>query len=802
MFRKIILSVFVIGFVTIVSKSLTYFRASYFQSSMYSSFQRFIHESNLLKTVLSSYQEFNGISDTLNKVEIFSEEGLVELQKTHAAFQNLWMTLNSTREYYTEYEQTVQEKVGNLGQTLAELNASYTRIREASQNIPFDLLYESTEKVFKEKSLQILRLSDQYANCSIQQEILAGEIERTELEKNMTLFEIESLEKLIRSQTSLLRKSFTSLDITEKELIEYFKEIKINIQEINNSELLRVLVSSEKRIKEINEILIKLDSQTGDLGSAQINHFILVLDHSGSMEGEKWNQVKRSVEYFIEANKHHGLHVISIIVFETSAYTHLKAQKFFEYVTPENYAWGGTNYDAAMQAVQSTIPLSKARPIVLFLTDGVPTNSVRTNSILDNIHANHGQRGLMFFGFGVGQFNYGILSELTKRANAGNEYFVNEKGKIQFLHTAHDEKVIHEVFLKISDIVKHSGQDIDEKIRLLRNEKITLIKEALKVIWSLQKTKLSIFERKESLTVIRKLEQKISLLLIENELIQTHIKRLSSRISQLSVISSSKLKILKETYASQKLQCSRIQTDFLKIQKEREALGKVESVGVEADLIERCEKFVDSRQKFINFTEPLINKLYLRKSLVYNSLKSANFSFVREKIFSNANFYLRQVFNKTEDYCQESADCLYKIFMDFFQNQHFESYFSKSELLSVIFTHATNVEFFLADETEEQVILILQEAIESLTQKRTSWSWSFTSFIKWVVKKIFFSNQTFQESMREEMLQKEVQNIREMFYLIKQEVKERYERFTFSIWKSEHEKIIKEFSKNFQEILS
>jgi hypothetical protein len=200
---------------------------------------------------------------------------------------------------------------------------------------------------------------------------------------------------------------------------------------------------------------------------------------------------------------------------------------------------------------------------------------------------------------------------------------------------------------------------------------------------------------------------------------------------------------------------------------------------------------------------PLINKLYLKKSLVGNSLKRASFSFIREKVFSNSNFYFRQAFNKTEDYCQETGDCLHKIFMEFFQTQHFESYFSKSEFLSIIFTHITNVEFFLTDEAEEQLILILQEAVESMNiQKETHWSWSFTSVIKWVVKKVFFSSHTFQESVYEEMLQKEVKNTREVFYLVRQEIRERYEKFIFSEWQFEHEKIVEEFSNNFQEIFS
>jgi len=109
----------------------------------------------------------------------------------------------------------------------------------------------------------------------------------------------------------------------------------------------------------------------------------------------------------------------------------------------------------------------------------------------------------------------------------------------------------------------------------------------------------------------------------------------------------------------------------------------------------------------------------------------------------------------------------------------------------------------LAEEAEEQIILIFQEAIESMSiQKESSWSWSFSSVIKWAVKKIFFSNQTFQETVHEEMIQEEMENIREILNLMRQEVRERYERFVFSEWQFEHEKIVKEFSSNFQEILS
>ncbi len=155
----------------------------------------------------------------------------------------------------------------------------------------------------------------------------------------------------------------------------------------------------------------------------------IVLDRSGSMAGEKMDQVKAAALQIIE-----GLEdgeAFNIIDYSTtvemfaenpvikSDETALKAREYLASLKPN----GGTNiHDALLEALrQDTV--EGLLPIVLFLTDGLPTvgrtSEVSIRELLETGNA-HGRR---VFTFGVGgDVNVPLLDRLADTSRAKSTY--------------------------------------------------------------------------------------------------------------------------------------------------------------------------------------------------------------------------------------------------------------------------------------------------------------------------------------------------------------------------------------------
>ncbi|MCP3918721.1 MAG: VWA domain-containing protein [bacterium] len=154
-----------------------------------------------------------------------------------------------------------------------------------------------------------------------------------------------------------------------------------------------------------------------------------VLDTSGSMAGEKITQARAALRYFLHSLRA-GDH-FNVVTFAT------EAQPFFPGLLPANAdniaaaleragtlrATGGTNIDGALAAsLRADVP-SDLVPIVVFLTDGLPTvQEKHPDVILDHARTWNTAASRLFV-FGVGNdVNTRLLDTLAQQGGGTRSY--------------------------------------------------------------------------------------------------------------------------------------------------------------------------------------------------------------------------------------------------------------------------------------------------------------------------------------------------------------------------------------------
>ena len=154
---------------------------------------------------------------------------------------------------------------------------------------------------------------------------------------------------------------------------------------------------------------------------------ILVLDTSGSMEGEKLEQAKGALTTIL--NRLNAEDRFTIVEFSTGVRTYsTELQPASD--APNAIGWvsglestGGTDIDGALKTAMSLV--QEGRPTyVLFLTDGLPTEGeVEVPAILDNVEA-AAPADIRLFSFGVGDDVDTILLDTLAQQHHGASAYV------------------------------------------------------------------------------------------------------------------------------------------------------------------------------------------------------------------------------------------------------------------------------------------------------------------------------------------------------------------------------------------
>ncbi len=181
-----------------------------------------------------------------------------------------------------------------------------------------------------------------------------------------------------------------------------------------------------------------------------------VLDTSGSMQGKKIIQARKALRFFLQSlsPKDH----FNLIPFSTESRPFAKspvpavpeqiakALKFGE----ELEAQGGTNIEEALRFALSAKVAPNSVPIVVFLTDGLPTiGKVDTKEILNSTKkANQAKARVFVFGVGYDVNTY-LLDQIAANTRGARDY-VKPEENIEVKTSALFEKIAHPVLADLS----------------------------------------------------------------------------------------------------------------------------------------------------------------------------------------------------------------------------------------------------------------------------------------------------------------------------------------------------------------
>mgnify|MGYP005843260401 FL=1 len=185
---------------------------------------------------------------------------------------------------------------------------------------------------------------------------------------------------------------------------------------------------------------------------------IVVLDQSGSMEGEKWDQARAAAAYVLEhLNPEDRFNLIVFStgwsVFADEMQPPRAAQEAIDWIDGLE-AIGGTNInEALLQAMQF---VGERPAVVIFLTDGLPTEGeVDTSAILENVRA-AAPRNARLFTFGVGDDVDTILLDALAQNHHGASAYVRPGERIDeevsSLYAKISAPVLSDIALDFGDV--------------------------------------------------------------------------------------------------------------------------------------------------------------------------------------------------------------------------------------------------------------------------------------------------------------------------------------------------------------
>jgi Ca-activated chloride channel family protein len=212
-------------------------------------------------------------------------------------------------------------------------------------------------------------------------------------------------------------------------------------------------------------------SPCGEADAIQAKDIVIVLDHSGSMSGEKIVQAREAVRFvlnnlngddrfnFIAYNDDVTLCLESLLP-ASSGNIHRAMDRL-----DRTDANGGTNIYQALEAALSQIPAkwhAGDRPAyIIFLTDGLPTVGITSESaILDNTHSVN-RANARIFAFGVGyDVNVRLLDKLANQ-NHGRSAYVKPKESIETKVSALYTRIKNPFMTNVSAVLENFGTHDD-----------------------------------------------------------------------------------------------------------------------------------------------------------------------------------------------------------------------------------------------------------------------------------------------------------------------------------------------------
>ena len=208
---------------------------------------------------------------------------------------------------------------------------------------------------------------------------------------------------------------------------------------------------------------------------------IIVLDQSGSMDGNKWEQAREAAGYVLDnLNPDDRFNVIAFStgwrVYASQLLGADEANNAKDWINGL-FAEGGTDINGALTSAQNMV--GERPTAVLFLTDGLATegDTIETDEILANLEAEK-KPNMRIFTFGVGDDVDTILLDSLVRDYSGTGTYVRPTERIEeevaSLYNKINAPVLTDVELEIDDVVIEM-QYPKQLTDLFAGEQITLV---------------------------------------------------------------------------------------------------------------------------------------------------------------------------------------------------------------------------------------------------------------------------------------------------------------------------------------
>jgi Ca-activated chloride channel homolog len=194
---------------------------------------------------------------------------------------------------------------------------------------------------------------------------------------------------------------------------------------------------------------------------------IFVADTSGSMSGEKMDQLRRALAFCLK-NLNQGDR-FGLITFSTEprmfsdklrAVDPASIDEALKYVA-ELRAAGGTNINEALAQALTLGGEEKERPVnVIFMTDGLPTVGVTdAEAILKSVR-DRNKGALRLFVFGIGRDLNPVLLDRLGEENRGSRDYVDEREDIEVKVSGFYEKIANPILADVK--VSFEGLAVEE----------------------------------------------------------------------------------------------------------------------------------------------------------------------------------------------------------------------------------------------------------------------------------------------------------------------------------------------------
>lgn len=201
-----------------------------------------------------------------------------------------------------------------------------------------------------------------------------------------------------------------------------------------------------------------------DLSDMQPVNVSLVIDKSGSMQGEKLAKTKDALRAFVKKLRPNDK--VSLVAFDDVAYTVLAAQKVgngkvLKQAISSIQVGGSTNlHDGLLNGYREILknyaPLQTNR--IIMLTDAITnTGIIDPEQIISKTDEYKAEYTIDFVVIGVGvDFNYGLSRQLT-RSQKSQIHFVNDPADIEKVFVEEAEALLAPVAQNVALVIEHAG---------------------------------------------------------------------------------------------------------------------------------------------------------------------------------------------------------------------------------------------------------------------------------------------------------------------------------------------------------